>query len=104
MRFHRVIFLIFLTILSLFGVEYQIKYQPVTGKCRLFIDHHYIAHYTPKKERGKSCLFGIALPSKECRLVHRKNSQPKALKGSFMMTIQNPRKVALMVYACESTP
>ncbi len=79
---------------------FQIKYEPITRQCDLFIGHEYVAHFDLLPP-DKGCMFVLPSQVGGCMLLHERNAKRSEI-GINTITLEYDRrnKVAFNTYRC----
>ena len=85
----------------LLSQTYQIKYEPITRQCDLFVGLEYVAHFDLKWD-DKGCMFILPAPVRDCSLVHVRNAARSEIRqNSIILEPKLLDTVAFNGYVCQ---
>ena len=79
---------------------FQVKYEPITRQCDLFISHKYTAHFDllPQDE---GCMFVLPSQVSGCTLLQRRNAKRSEIgMNTIILEYDHRNKVAFNTYRC----
>ena len=85
----------------LISQTYQIKYEPITRQCDLFIGLEYVAHFDLMGD-DKGCMFILPSPVSGCSLIHVRNAARSEIRqNSIILEPEAIGNVAFNGYVCQ---
>ena len=80
---------------------YQIKYEPVTRQCDLFVGLEYVAHFSLKVD-DTGCMFILPATVGGCSLIHVRNATRSEIRqNSIILEPKQRDRVAFNGYVCD---